>query len=403
MDNLFRIKKLISDNAKALRKVAKVIDGQVIWEFVPVVSEPVKVVPQIKSVVAENDGFLRTSIKRNHRADTQIDRNLFQASRDQEGEFKKSIWKVTPVNQIETKAKVSVTIASIPVIGQIFGAICNQIKKLRRATSAHKSPPSEGNGLAENNSNGSKKKFIIWSIAVFAVAMLFSFAIFAISSKSDTASASMPPAIDGLLDSEYLSQGITYTICDTGCQAGREIGKLYVIQSGGSLYAYYLVNFDYVDNTYGTNKSSGWSGSRSFSQITGSDNLQFVFKNARGSTVFKFDLDYFSSSPGAPSGYKSLGLGGDGRLYTGNAAWLQAYATSMDYNFNTLGYVLTANSPVYPSDPSYPGWLYQYGGEVKIDMAAFGASGFGSASITGQHFSPNKYGCSNFIPSDTCE
>ncbi len=161
------------------------------------------------------------------------------------------------------------------------------------------------------------------------------------------------------------------------------------------------------DNTYGTN-TIGWpGGNHKFNHLVGSDNAHFIFKNASGTTVFDFDLDYLHGDNSIPSKYRSLGIsGGDGKLYTGQASWLLSYNTSLNRNLNEFGYVLTTNSPLtnsnYDPNPSYPNWIFDMVYEVTIDKAAFGTSGFGSVTVPDMHHSPNKYGLGNVISPYDC-
>jgi len=161
------------------------------------------------------------------------------------------------------------------------------------------------------------------------------------------------------------------------------------------------------DNTYGTN-SIGWpGGNHKFDHLVGSDKAHFVFKNASGTTVFDFDLDYLHGDNSIPSKYRSLGIsGGDGKLYTGQANWLLSYNTSLNRNFNEFGYVLTTNSPAtnsnYDPNPSYPNWIFEMIYEVTIDKAAFGTSGYGSVTVPDMHHSPNKYGIDKVVQPYDC-
>lgn len=161
------------------------------------------------------------------------------------------------------------------------------------------------------------------------------------------------------------------------------------------------------DNTYGTN-TIGWPGNNhKFDQLVGSDKAHFVFKNASGTIVFDFDLDYLGEDKNIPSKYRSLGIsGGDGKLYKGTSNWLLSYNTSESKNLNELGYILTTNSPAtnsnYDPNPSYPNWIFDMIYEVTIDKAAFGTSGFGSVTVPDMHHSPNKYGLSNKVEPYDC-
>ena len=143
--------------------------------------------------------------------------------------------------------------------------------------------------------------------------------------------------------------------------------------------------------------------------MTGSDKAEFLFKNGAGTTVFDFYIDYLSSSSSFPSGYGSLGVtGGDGSISVGNAAHVSGIDgrfTSLDKNFNTYGYVLTANSPAtdssYTPNPSYPNWIFRDEYYVRVPLADFGSSGFGSVTVPSLHNSPAKTSSVACVPTTT--
>ena len=95
-----------------------------------------------------------------------------------------------------------------------------------------------------------------------------------------------------------------------------------------------------------------------------------------------------------PSGYGTLGLGGDGGMDVGNPAYLLWFNTSLTDNLNKdpflsqLAYY-TVHSPG-SNDPNASLWEMRMIYQVLIDKAAFGPSGFGSAMIIDQHNSPGK-------------
>ncbi|OWY25739.1 hypothetical protein C7N43_31380, partial [Sphingobacteriales bacterium UPWRP_1] len=162
----------------------------------------------------------------------------------------------------------------------------------------------------------------------------------------------------------------------------------------------------FVDNTYGIN-AIGWPGGHSFSNLTGSDQLQLALYDASNVKKLEFKMDYISSSSAAPSGYKSLGVtGGDGNMIFGSASNVQNVVTSMDANFNQFGYVLTSNSPAtnstYAPNPSYPDWIFDVWYEVTVSLSAFGTAGFGYPTITGVHASPSKTGNNTEPVTPTC-
>ncbi len=215
-----------------------------------------------------------------------------------------------------------------------------------------------------------------------------------------------PPVIDGQYDDIYRISPDATEVCYTS--GGVLFGKLatFYQSTGNAVYVVLAIDKDFVDNTYGVN-AVGWPSGHTFGNLTGSDRAQFWGYNASGAKVLDFDLDYVTSKSGTPSNYGSLGLGGDGGMNTGSSAHILEWGTSIDYDLNNLGYCsggncsaggtnLVVNSPAtdafYTPNPSYPNWIFDTIYEVKIDKAAFGASGFGSIDIPYIHASPSKLG-----------
>jgi len=171
----------------------------------------------------------------------------------------------------------------------------------------------------------------------------------------------------------------------------------------GDLFANLAQPLTLVDNSYGDN-SIGWGSSapsgkdHKFRDLKGSDKAQFTITDADGNILLDFIMDYFSKSSSASSGYASLGVsGGDGKVNTGSASSILAWATSLDYNFNTLGHALTEDSPVaddyyITADPAYSDWVYEVIYEFRVDGAIFQDNGFGELTIPVVHDSPNKIG-----------
>ncbi len=204
--------------------------------------------------------------------------------------------------------------------------------------------------------------------------------------QSDTCNTTitvMPPAICfiGTNNPNQVSAQSTYTIN----------------QTAGTVTIRTTLAKTFVDNTYGTNQI-GWPGNNhSFSNLTGSDQLQLALYNGSNAKVLEFKMDYLSSSNAAPSGYKSLGVtGGDGQMIFGSSSNVLSVVTSLDRNFNQFGYVLTTNSPAtnssYAPNAQYPNWIFDVWYEVTVPLSVFGASGFGTVNITGVHASPSKTG-----------
>ena len=155
----------------------------------------------------------------------------------------------------------------------------------------------------------------------------------------------------------------------------------------------------FIDNTYGTN-AIGWpSPAQTFSNLVNGDNLRLGLYDANGALKMDFALDYFSASNTVASGYKSLGTGGDGHLYTGTLSDIISYKTSMDSNFNDNNYILTANSPStnssYTPNATYPKWNYDVWYQVTVKQSAFGAAGFGYPAIPDIHANPSKSGAAD--------
>jgi uncharacterized repeat protein (TIGR01451 family) len=160
------------------------------------------------------------------------------------------------------------------------------------------------------------------------------------------------------------------------------------------------------DNSYGVN-AIGWPGDHKFSNLTGSDQAEFQFKNASGNVVLRFKLDYLSAKSGTPSGFDTLGVsGGDGGLVSGSASHILSFDTSLAQNLNDTGYCsggvcscggvnLLVNSPVADANyniqnPACSQWNFTNSYFMKISHLAFGALGFGSVTVIDLHNSPAK-------------
>jgi hypothetical protein len=161
------------------------------------------------------------------------------------------------------------------------------------------------------------------------------------------------------------------------------------------------------DNNYAASGDApGWNRSHTFSNLTGSDKAGFELKNASGTTVMKFYMDYITSSStqeiageySSYSGFRSLGVtGGDGSISVGSAANLYDFDSSLEVNLNRAGYTTqTENSPI--NDPN---WDYVMAYSFTVRAAALGGSTLGSVDIFDQHNSPPKIGDNEFNPSET--
>jgi hypothetical protein len=219
--------------------------------------------------------------------------------------------------------------------------------------------------------------------------------------------AGATPIVDGrYCPAEGYSEGYWVHLTVEGGKAGdvaADDGALWLFQdpSTADLYVNFTQPLTLVDNTYGAN-TIGWgkgvapSGkNHNFDDLKGSDAARFKITDGQGSVVLDFIMDYISANSKAPSGYASLGpTGGDGQMITGSAQNLLQWGTSLAYNFNTLGYVLTHNSPAtdknYTPNPSYPGWEFAVTYEFRVAGGVFGGHGFGGLEIPLVHDSPNK-------------
>src|SRR5262249_49872706 len=109
------------------------------------------------------------------------------------------------------------------------------------------------------------------------------------------------------------------------------------ILPNGNIKATFIQSTNVNDNTYGTNAMGWGSSGHKFSDLTGSDEVEFQFKNGSGQVVLQFKLDYTSSASTSlyPAGYGTLGVtGGDGGVSVGNASNVVAYSTSLTENLN---------------------------------------------------------------------
>lgn len=224
------------------------------------------------------------------------------------------------------------------------------------------------------------------------------------------------PTIDGRFDpTEGYSEGYWVKLeVEGGKKTGNipaDDGTLWLYQDPHTLdlFANFTQPLTLIDNTYGAN-SIGWgknvapSGkNHKFEDLKGSDKAQFTITDGSGEMVFDFTLDYISEIAKGSGSYESLGaIGGDGKVHSGSADSLLAWGTSLDYNFNTLGHVLTQDSPAtdqdYTKNVDFPGWVYEITYEFQIDGGLFTNNGFGTLTIPIVHDSPNKIGKNKVYP-----
>ena len=68
-------------------------------------------------------------------------------------------------------------------------------------------------------------------------------------------------------------------------------------------------------------------------------------------------------------------------MAVGSASDVLAWGSSLDYTFNTLGHVLTQDSPAtdatYTENPNYQGWIFDVIYEMKVSGDLFATHGFG--------------------------
>ncbi len=214
------------------------------------------------------------------------------------------------------------------------------------------------------------------------------------------------PLVDGKFDpSEGYTYGFSLNLAvESGktSTAAADDGRLWLYQDvDDNLYVNLILPLTLVDNTYGEN-SVGWgkdvapSGkNHNFGDLTDSDDAQFRIYDGDGDVVLDFVLDYMSPSDSAISGYAADGVedGQDG-INVGSVGDIIEVGTSLDYNLNTLGHVLTEDSPAtdddYTENSEYAGWLFEVAYEFKIDGDVFDGKGLGDITIPLMHVSPNK-------------
>ncbi len=167
----------------------------------------------------------------------------------------------------------------------------------------------------------------------------------------------------------------------------------------GDVYVAFIEPRLVCNNTYGKNTVDWGTEKHTFKQLKDSDAAQFVFSNSNGEIVLDITLDYLYEV--APGRYDSGINGKDALVSAGSKSWVLESASSLDYNFNVLGHVLTVDSPAtygndsttnpdaYTTvDPNYSDWVFHMMYEMKISAAAFGPSGFGEVTIGEAHNSP---------------
>jgi hypothetical protein len=179
-------------------------------------------------------------------------------------------------------------------------------------------------------------------------------------------------------------------------------GAVIVVTSlgNGDIQVTYLQAFGINDNTYGTG-AIGWPKGHKFTDLTGSDKLEFRFFDKAGNVVLDFYQDYLTASTSFASGYGSLcATGGDGSMVSGSAASIVGCSTSLADNLNATANVpnkaaLIVNSPAPTGTvsgiPTRANWNYVNSYTAVVKASTFTAGGgFGSVAVPDQHNSPNK-------------
>jgi hypothetical protein len=216
---------------------------------------------------------------------------------------------------------------------------------------------------------------------------------------------------------------ITEPLCMPYGGSNLFIGNLTInVLVNGDVEVFFVQSQGLNDNRYGTNATAatGWSGGHKFSDLTGSDEAEFQFTDGTGKVVLDFSADYISAATSTkfgdgvaityPSGYGTLGpLGGDGKMISGSSSNVLTVTTSLSDSMNQAPafYGYTVNSPKETSPLSNvsvpPGWDYTDSYYVKVSHNAFGANGFGTATIAHVHDSPSKIqGIIKFFPTNVC-
>jgi hypothetical protein len=194
---------------------------------------------------------------------------------------------------------------------------------------------------------------------------------------------------DGKLETTDYQLGFSVGFID---DAGNAIGdgRLYFGSNATGQFLYFQMPLTYVDNTYGTNASSGWTKGHTFSDFLGSDSFGSVKKGAGvgfGWGANSVQIDYIagvgcSSTGTGCTDYRSggVGLGADaglykvdGQVYSGSAASILEMATSLEYNLNQYpSFIGSLNSPA--SVAAAPNWIYEVGYEIQFAPGTFNAA-----------------------------
>lgn len=220
--------------------------------------------------------------------------------------------------------------------------------------------------------------------------------------------------VNGTLEGYTLGYTIGF-IDDKGNAIGD--GKLFFGEDASGQYLYFQMPLNYVDNTYGTNASAGWTKGHTFDNLLGSDSLgaksgvYFSWSDASGKN--EVTIDYLAgvcnTSKCTPTTYQSGGVGpsapnsgagsganwtkNEGKINVGSAASLLNIATSLEYNLANVDPSATTNSSLNPN------WIKEVGYEIQFAKGTFNAADWadpakavGLITLGSPHVSPSMTG-----------
>jgi len=217
--------------------------------------------------------------------------------------------------------------------------------------------------------------------------------------------------IDGKVDGfmEGYTSGFDVTFDIEGGTSGVPGGKLFLDETGTLIFVGMILPLSIVDNTYGDTKASDWGTKEHFligggggKSLEGSDSWQFPKVPVDGGDL-ELKLDYIDEDRGAFNArVEKFRLG-----RTDLDQNLVTFATSLHYNYNTLGLTQFFGSkaddedgdPIdspgpaplpYNFDPPAQYWIPEIMYEFSIDKSVvptFAALEFYSSTF---HVSPNK-------------
>ncbi len=203
--------------------------------------------------------------------------------------------------------------------------------------------------------------------------------------------AGASPIADGLYDAGEGYTSWKWVVYDKGDSDG----KLYTYRDPvtGDLSVALVQSLVSTDNTYGTNAIGWGTKGHTFNNLLGSDEAEFVLRNSSGDKLVELKIDYISKVGtdiyGNPLYASELKM----KTPKGYVVPAGTWGTSLEYNFNVLGYQLTQDSPLtndnYDTlDPQYAGWVYDSVYEFTIAGSLLG-SGWVDVEVDA-HNSPKK-------------